>query len=293
MGCIKTSDVYYTTKSDVIKKDSASNFSTLSKWSINDKLIRCYDEDMKELTHAPLTAIFQYPESKLYRIKTQDDYDVTLTGDCEVLSMNGWVRVDELKVGDVLCENGMEVPPYQDKDTLKMLYVTKGKTQQEIADMFGVKPRTIRAWVDRFDLHRGDAGALFGSDNPAWKGDDVSKLGGYDRTHRQEDRTLGNVCSRCGAVGDVHIHHKDRDPTDTNPSNLEVLCPLCHKAEHLGAVVRWCRPAEVTYLVSSGYAPTVGFDTKYRNAVIGGLIVRFSREGSIGGKDFGVDNVKL
>lgn len=288
MGCIKSSDIYFVTKGDVIKKESAGNFSTLSKWSIKDKQIRCYDEDVLKLTHEPLTNIYIYDEAEIFRIRTQDDYDVSLTGDCSILTIDGWKSVKDITVGDVVLENGQEIPPYQDKKTLELLYVSKGKTQKEIAEMFGVKPRTIRAWVDRFDLHRGDAGALFGSDNPAWKGDDVSKLGGYDRTHRQEDRTLSNVCSRCGAVGDVHIHHKNRDPTDTSESNLEVLCPMCHKAEHHGAIVRWCRPATITSIKSVGYASTVGFNTMKNNVIIGGLIVSFDKAGSRGGKDFDI-----
>lgn len=288
MGCIRSSDIYFVTKGDVIKKESAGNFSTLSKWSIKDKQIRCYDECAKKLTHEPLTNIYIYGEAEIFRIRTQDDYDISLTGDCSILTIDGWKHVNELAVGDVVLENGQSDPPYKDKKTLEMLYVSKGKTQKEIADMFGVKPRTIRAWVDRFDLHRGDAGALFGSDNPAWKGDDISKLGGYDRTHRQEDGTLANTCSRCGAVGDVHIHHRNRDPTDTSPSNLEVLCPMCHKAEHHGAIVRWCRPAEITSVKSVGYASTVGFNTMKNNVIIGGLIVGFDKAGSKGGKDFDI-----
>jgi hypothetical protein len=30
-------------------------------------------------------------------------------------------------------ENGISVPPYAQKDNLELLYVTKGKTQKEIA----------------------------------------------------------------------------------------------------------------------------------------------------------------
>lgn len=54
--------------------------------------------------------------------------------------------------------------------------------------MYGVSPRTIRAYVDKFDLHRGDAGAKFGEDNPNWKGVNVTKDGGYSRTHGITDR---------------------------------------------------------------------------------------------------------
>lgn len=50
----------------------------------------------------------------------------------------------------------MDVPPYADKETLKRLYVDKGMTQKQIGDMYGVSARTVRWYVDKFELHRGD-----------------------------------------------------------------------------------------------------------------------------------------
>jgi hypothetical protein len=44
-------------------------------------------------------------------------------------------------------------------------------------------------------------------------------------------------CSRCGYDARPEIlvvHHKDRDRSHNEPSNLEVLCPNCHALEHYG-----------------------------------------------------------
>ena len=158
-------------------------------------------------------------------------------------------------------ENGTDIPPYAQRDTLELLYVKKGKTQKEIAQMYGVSPRTIRAYVDKFNLHRGDAGAMFGEDNPNWKGINVSKDGGYSRTHNITDKVKKGVCDRCGFVGATQIHHDDRNPTNTESDNLIELCMMCHKAEHLGAPVRWIRPARVTEKRTSGYQKSLGFNT--------------------------------
>lgn len=49
-------------------------------------------------------------------------------------------------------------------------------------------------------------------------------------------RNLIKSCNRCGY--DDHpeilvVHHMDRDRTNNNPVNLEVLCPNCHALEHM------------------------------------------------------------
>lgn len=43
-------------------------------------------------------------------------------------------------------------------------------------------------------------------------------------------------CTRCGYdryKSVLHVHHKDRDRTNLDLLNLEVLCPTCHMEEHL------------------------------------------------------------
>ncbi len=44
----------------------------------------------------------------------------------------------------------------------------------------------------------------------------------------------GPVCERCGydKVEILHIHHKDRNHTNNESSNLELVCPNCHYEEH-------------------------------------------------------------
>lgn len=38
--------------------------------------------------------------------------------------------------------------------------------------------------------------------------------------------------NRCGTSRNVQIHHKDRDKTNNEQSNLEYLCKSCHASEH-------------------------------------------------------------
>ena len=40
-------------------------------------------------------------------------------------------------------------------------------------------------------------------------------------------------CERCGVERDeLHRHHRDQDPTNNEPQNIQVLCRACHNAVH-------------------------------------------------------------
>jgi len=42
----------------------------------------------------------------------------------------------------------------------------------------------------------------------------------------------GNKCKSCGARGvQLHVHHL-KSPSNHRPSNLQTLCPKCHKEAH-------------------------------------------------------------
>lgn len=69
----------------------------------------------------------------MFTIKTEDNYTLDVTGDVDILTVDGWKPVELLEVGDIIMENGTNTPPYSQKEVLEMLYVQKGKTQKEIA----------------------------------------------------------------------------------------------------------------------------------------------------------------
>lgn len=62
-----------------------------------------------------------------------------------------------------------------------------------------------------------------------------------DPNIRKEYRTTAlesgtERCNRCGydrhpAI--LHVHHRDHNRNNNHPSNLEILCPRCHKVHHL------------------------------------------------------------
>lgn len=39
-------------------------------------------------------------------------------------------------------------------------------------------------------------------------------------------------CQRCGATANLQVHHKDRNPANNAPDNIETLCSSCHTTTH-------------------------------------------------------------
>ena len=44
---------------------------------------------------------------------------------------------------------------------------------------------------------------------------------------------FNHECTICGAKEGLHIHHKDKNPSNNQISNLLVLCGVCHKKVHM------------------------------------------------------------
>lgn len=260
-----------------VTKVTALVMSRYSKYSIGSKPLR-YVDDLK-IYHSVLSVKLFYPEQQLKTFVTEDGYSLTVSDDVLCLTPAGWRPFGELQVDDVIWTNGNDVPAYTDRESLKRLYIDQDMTQGEIASLLGVSERTIRAYVQRFDLGKGQGPKLFGEDNPNWKGDNVSKRGGYERTRNHYNRNKAGICSRCGRELPTQLHHDDRNPVNTEENNLIELCDLCHAAEHHGEVIKWTRPARITDIRYGGSKKTLGFELENGdNVVVEGFIVKCPRD---------------
>jgi 5-methylcytosine-specific restriction endonuclease McrA len=70
---------------------------------------------------------------------------------------------------------------------------------------------------------------MFGPDNPQWQGDDVTPKVGRKRALRMFP-SIG-PCVSCGNPKSER-HHKDENPANNAPDNIEVLCRKCHMRAH-------------------------------------------------------------
>lgn len=115
-----------------------------------------------------------------------------------------------------------------------------GKCVTHDADL-PARNRAVRAAFARNDperyqaqqqLFKGRSGPL----HPTWKGDQAKRKSGRTRARRLY---MAKACKRCGATAEssgkpLHRHHKDGDPLNNAPGNVEILCEGCHVAAHNG-----------------------------------------------------------
>lgn len=72
--------------------------------------------------------------------------------------------------------------------------------------------------------------AKLGDKNPRWKGDAVGDRGKVGRLRALRWFKPESVCESCGKSARTDRHHKDKDPMNNHPSNIQRLCRHCHMA---------------------------------------------------------------
>lgn len=94
------------------------------------------------------------------------------------------------------------------------------------------RPARNRYTHDRARVARGDRQSFGegrgGQHNGGWKDGRSSKW--YKRFKKKR-------CERCGGKRRLSVHHRDRDHSNSSPSNLETVCSPCHTREHLAEML--------------------------------------------------------
>lgn len=115
----------------------------------------------------------------------------------------------------------------------------------------------------------------YGIDNSNWRGDAVTIRGGYARTQRTYE--LGN-CVLCGGVAKER-HHIDRDPTNTEDSNIMSVCVNCHRKLHKGWLIGTKAHADtIVSIVKVGVEDVYDLEMckPYHNYIANGFVVHNS-----------------
>lgn len=257
------------------KKITALDVSRLSTTTRKYRPVRSVNIETGEIISDIVQTIIKCKEERLFHLETNCGYIIECTGDTEILTIDGWKRVIDVEIGADITVNGQPSEAYKDKEFLEEWYVRRKKTQKEIAEMCStpehpVAERTVRAWVKKYGLGRGDAGALFGADNPRYKEDLDTQKGLYARARFGIVKT--NVCAICGRKGPTDIHHADHNLLDSDEDNLIEICEKCHQMEHKGCIIKHTRPAKITVKRLAGVEPTVHFGIS--NYVASGFIIK-------------------
>lgn len=267
--------LYFDKKGSPTKKMSALDVSRLSHTTRTYRPVRSVDLDTMEIGSAIVESAVKRMNERLIHLETDCGYIIECTDDTVMLTKDGWKKVYEIDVGTELWVNGQPSEAYKDKDFLEEWYVRRRKTQKEIAEMCStpehpVAERTVRAWVKKYGLGRGDAGALYGADNPRYKEDLDTLKGLYARA--RFNIVKKNVCAICGREGPTDIHHEDHNLLDSEEGNLIEICEKCHQMEHKGSIIKHTRPAKITVKRSAGVEQTIQFEIS--NFVAAGFIIK-------------------
>lgn len=132
--------------------------------------------------------------------------------------------------------------PHRDAQVLEKLYVERGLTMEEIADLLDVSPPTVLYWLREYDIPTREqkrrrvkrATYRWNSGRPQW-------------TAADPDGSTNSVAvSQLTAIADgadphrvfdddYHVHHRNGHPFDNRPRNLEVVEREHHRAVHRGS----------------------------------------------------------
>lgn len=130
--------------------------------------------------------------------------------------------------------------PYKQAEWLREQYITRNRSADEIADVFGVDKGTVLRYLRRSgiairDASAAHAGRALGDKNPAWKGG-IAKWAyapQWKRIARVIRKRDNYTCQLCGVQHEprskiLHVHHIDGDKTNNAADNLMSVCAACH-----------------------------------------------------------------
>lgn len=273
--------VYASAKTGTPGKAPVNDIRWWGSITFREKPLRTAYLDTGELGYET-ALILPRGEEVCVQLETYDGYEVLVAEDTPVLCEGEeeryvWKLAKTLREGQVIWTNGTPDERYKDADWMKKQYIDKHLTQQQIADMLdGVSVRTVRLWIKKLGLQRGDSGALFGAENHSYKGDDVTVAGGYTRTHDTYVKT--GKCMLCDMECETQIHHDDRNPIHAESSNLMELCPECHRSIHRGQVVKKIRRSVISANRYMGVRTVYPIRTGNGNVVCEGFILDMGYE---------------
>src|SRR5262249_8001247 len=155
----------------------------------------------------------------VFRVELQDGKAITCTKKHRFLTRHGWQSLEDLVGGLAVTDTGMAVygsnsaeimvngvPAYRDPLWLREQYIVNNGDQETMAQLAGVSPLTIRAWIGKHRLQKSQgswAGGVSPWNNgkrcqPGWR-----HTGESLRRMRRQKHGVGNPMGRRGITPDA------------------------------------------------------------------------------------------
>lgn len=126
---------------------------------------------------------------------------------------------------------------------LKSCYLVRRLSKRQMAELAGCSAVSVAYALRKFGVRRVESVAVPTALPKRRRALDANPQAKYEQ-HRIARSTVPlGPCVVCGEVGQ-HVNHKDRDPWNNDPLNLERVCASCHNRQHATEVrvmIEWLR----------------------------------------------------
>lgn len=258
---------------------------------------RQLNENTGEMCYSKIKNIFYNGVKDLYEIKTRLGYHLKCTGKHRIYTPNGYVKLEDLAVGDKVYVNGTEInekEKYKDRDWLYYQNITLNKTFVDIGKEFGYNVSTLKKWKRKHKLPSKGTGYFnvgktpwnkgLSEDNPMVKrqaealrkyhhsGNDSERIKKINTKEYQKYNK--GYCEICGSTFQVEIHHIDKNHSNNYPENLISVCKSCHGGLHHNSltILHADEITSITY-VGKDKVYDLEMDSIYHNYNANGIIV--------------------
>lgn len=220
-------------------------------------LVRNLNEETGELVYSKIKNIFYNGIKPTYRIVTELGYTLQCTSDHKIYTPRGYIELMDLDVGDSIYVNGIIANSdslYKNQEWLYYQNITLNKTFVEIAKEFNYNVNTVKKWARKLGIPKKGTGYFNVGKTPWNKGlsekDDIRvkrqaealREYHYDSSKKGESimkvdtskyqKYMKDSCEVCGGITNLEVHHKDKNRSNNDPSNLLTVCESCHSRIH-------------------------------------------------------------
>ena len=302
--CVSGDTRIHTSSQHTNRKTIAELYHNYNKLGFQQIKFRCVDESTGLIGYNKAKEIIYTGRQPVYEVTTIHGYKIKATAEHRFFTEYGWKRLHELSIGDKVFVNGE--PIYKDKEWLEEHYRNKNMSLSEVGKLADCTTHTIRKWAKIYGIQKTGnkmpegfeppnkgktkenyepmmrtslthlARNAKGPNSHLWKGLDAKY--GYSRTSRLYDRK--NVCEICGFVGETEVHHIDKNPINSDPSNLIELCLTCHRAVHHQELKEKIILSGITSIIYVGIEDTYDIEMydPYHNFIAEGFVVHNSQK---------------